>query len=38
LGDLLNLRSRIKAEIGLEESGDFAKKRHMHFATHKGVG
>lgn len=38
LADLLSLRQRIKAEIGLEEGGVSVKKRHLHFATHKGVG
>jgi hypothetical protein len=37
LSELLTLRQRIKSEIGLAEGGDFNKRRHMHFATHKGV-
>jgi hypothetical protein len=37
LADLLNLRQRIKAELGDTEGNSLPKKRHMHFATHKGV-
>jgi hypothetical protein len=36
LSELLTLRQRIKAEIGLAD-GSSLKKRHMHFATHKGI-
>jgi hypothetical protein len=36
LSELLTLRQRIKAEIGVTDSGS-SKKRHMHFATSKGI-
>jgi hypothetical protein len=37
LADLLNLRQRIRAEMGTTEGSDSPKKRRMHFATHKGI-
>jgi hypothetical protein len=39
LADLLNLRQRIRAEIGVNADGTNSsfKKRRMHFATHKGI-
>jgi precorrin-3B methylase len=36
LSDLMLLRQKIKAEIGITNSG-ISKKRHMHFATHKVI-
>jgi hypothetical protein len=37
LSELLNLRQRIKAELKVPNDGGIPKRRHMHFATHKGV-
>jgi hypothetical protein len=37
LSELLNLRQRIRAELKTSDENGAQKKRHMHFATHKGV-
>jgi hypothetical protein len=37
LSELLNLRQRIKSELGTTGDDGQPKRRHMHFATHKGI-
>jgi hypothetical protein len=37
LSELLNLRQRIKSELKVSDESGIPKRRHMHFATHKGI-